>query len=472
MVFGCWVLVINSSGVIDMSPPPPLMHLSNPTVLLVISVFAVSFFRRHHTVAAGFDPLMKLPPHGRDADDDRDGDDLRLGSRKTLSVKDYGAVGNGISDDTRILGSILPHRSFFSAFWRSQSPRRWLYFQGLSNVALRGRGVGTINALGKKWWMKTCKRRRSKKPCLQPSTVVSAPFAGKIVVQAVAFHNCRHVKVRNVTLLDSPGSHLVFTNSYHVKVSGVKIRAPADSPHNGGIEIVGTRTVYIQNSRIATGDDCISVAAGSSKVRMRSIVCGSGHGISIGSLGKSNSWAKVNDVQVDGALLSNLNNGLWVKTWQHLKDERPYCHVRCCPFCLSNQGGQGFAEDISFQNVRMDSVANPILIDQYYCDNFQACGNKTHAVRVSKVSFMNIMGTSATERAMTFSCSDACPCRNILLRDIRLSLVSGGNATSYCWKASGFSYGLVDPPPCLVTQDDYPIMQKVPLSMDLLSSAK
>ena len=37
---------------------------------------------------------------------------------------------------------------------------------------------------------------------------------------------------------------------------------------------------------------------------------------SIGSLGKSDTWAAVHDVKVNGAILSNTNNGVRIKTWQ------------------------------------------------------------------------------------------------------------------------------------------------------------
>lgn len=38
--------------------------------------------------------------------------------------------------------------------------------------------------------------------------------------------------------------------------------------------------------------------------------------ISIGSLGKQNTWAQVRNVMVDGAVLSNTENGVRIKTWQ------------------------------------------------------------------------------------------------------------------------------------------------------------
>jgi len=37
------------------------------------------------------------------------------------------------------------------------------------------------------------------------------------------------------------------------------------------------------------------------------------------------------------------------------------------------QGGSGSASNIQFQNIQMDNVANPIIIDQNYCDQETPC---------------------------------------------------------------------------------------------------
>lgn len=70
--------------------------------------------------------------------------------------------------------------------------------------------------------------------------------------------------------------------------------------------------------------------------------------ISIGSLGEDNANDHVSGVFVNGAKISGTSNGVRIKTWQ---------------------GGSGSASNIVFQNVEMNDVTNPIIIDQNYCDH-------------------------------------------------------------------------------------------------------
>ena len=40
------------------------------------------------------------------------------------------------------------------------------------------------------------------------------------------------------------------------------------------------------------------------------------------------------------------------------------------------QGGNGYVRGVRFENVRMDNVDNPIIIDQFYCDSPKSCQNQ------------------------------------------------------------------------------------------------
>ncbi|KAJ1393819.1 Regulator of chromosome condensation, RCC1 [Sesbania bispinosa] len=148
---------------------------------------------------------------------------------------------------------------------------------------------------------------------------------------------------------------MAFTSCKRVVVSNLQVLAPAFSPNTDGIHISATKGIEVKDSLIRTGDDCISIVRNSLRIRIRDISCGPGHGISIGSLGKSKAWEKVQDVHVKGAYLYNTDNGVRIKTWQ---------------------GDGGFSSKIKFQNILMENVSNPIIIDQYYCDSRHPCKNQ------------------------------------------------------------------------------------------------
>ncbi|RLM87661.1 polygalacturonase [Panicum miliaceum] len=85
--------------------------------------------------------------------------------------------------------------------------------------------------------------------------------------------------------------------------------------------------------------------------------------------------------------------------------------------------GRGFARSIVFQDMVMDRVRNPIIIDQNYCDSATPCEKQNSAVEVSNVLFKNIRGTSASTEAIKLSCrSTTVPCHGIALENVKLTL--------------------------------------------------
>lgn len=392
-----------------------------------------------------FDSFLQLPQSGSTR--------TRPKSKRVLFVGDFGAKGDGITDDSKAFKNaweiacslpmrmriVIPVGSTYLVHpvdiagpcrskvtlmisgtivapkdpdaWIGLNPRKWIYFHGVNHLTLEG--GGRINGMGQEWWTRSCKTN-STNPCRHAPT-------------AVTFHRCKNLKVKDLMIVNSQQMHMAFTNCMRVVASNLRVMAPAVSPNTDGIHISASRGVEVKNSIIRTGDDCISIVSNSSRIQIINIACGPGHGISIGSLGKSNSWSHVHDVLVDAALLSNTDNGVRIKTWQ---------------------GGSGFASNIAFRNVLMDNVSNPIIIDQYYCDSWLPCLNQSSAVKVENISFVHVKGTSATEEAISFACSDDSPCEGLYLEDIQLQSSIGGITRSLCWEAQGSSSGSVDPPAC------------------------
>lgn len=82
------------------------------------------------------------------------------------------------------------------------------------------------------------------------------------------------------------------------------------------------------------------------------------------------------------------------------------------------------------------------------------------AVKVENISFTHIKGTSATEEAIRFACSDDSPCEGLYLEDVQLLPSTGEIARSFCWEAQGSSLGIVDPPACFSDSEEF-VKQKI-----------
>jgi hypothetical protein len=91
---------------------------------------------------------------------------------------------------------------------------------------------------------------------------------------------------------------------------------------------------------------------------------------------------------VDTCLLTNTTNGVRIKSWQVTESLKDNHHdknsqkvlVQLQPLVLF-QGGMGFAHDLRFESIVMKNVSNPIIIDQYYCDQPTPCANQVRLHR-------------------------------------------------------------------------------------------
>lgn len=85
--------------------------------------------------------------------------------------------------------------------------------------------------------------------------------------------------VQDIKLVDSKGFHMKITDSSNITVTNVNINAPGDSPNTDGVHISDSQDIFIINSVIGTGDDCVSIGDGNTHITVSNITCGPGHGI-------------------------------------------------------------------------------------------------------------------------------------------------------------------------------------------------
>lgn len=144
--------------------------------------------------------------------------------------------------------------------------------------------------------------------------------------------------------------------SENLDIESVTIRAPGNSPNTDGIHIADSTNVTITNAIIGTGDDCISIGPGNSNLNISNVLCGPGHGISVGSLGKNLGETDVVGLTVRNCTLNGTTNGLRIKTWQSSPTPLKAAHF-------------------TYEDIIMNNVYNPIIIDQEYCP-YASCSEK------------------------------------------------------------------------------------------------
>ncbi|CAH2072075.1 unnamed protein product, partial [Thlaspi arvense] len=375
-----------------------------------------------------------------------------------FDVRNFGAVGDGITDDTESFKAawdsacsndinntvsllLVPygftfmiHSTIFTGPCRSYqhfqvdgtivprdgpeswpsgfNKRQWLVFYRINGMALIG--VGVIDGRGQNWWDLPCKPHRK----ANKTTALTGPCESPA---ALRFFMSSNVTVKGVSIKNSPQVHLKFDGCHEVHVNSLRITSPPLSPNTDGIHIENSNSVEIYNSVISNGDDCVSIGSGSYNIDIRNLTCGpGGHGISIGSLGNQNSRACVSNVTVRDSVIKFSDNGVRIKTWQ---------------------GGSGSVSGVTFDNIQVETVRNPIMIDQYYCTNTN-CPNKTSAVFVYDIVYQSIKGTyDVRSPPMHLGCSNSVPCINLTLSDIELVPSKDEIAVDpFCWNA----YGITD----------------------------
>lgn len=384
-----------------------------------------------------------------------------------FNVKDYGAIGDGSSDDTPAFVAawkdacaaesatvLVPSgctymitSTIFSGpckpglvfqvdgvlspptgpdCWpKKDSPRQWLVFYKLDNMTLTG--TGTIEGNGQDWWNLPCKPHRGPNGSTLPGPCDSPTL--------IRFFMSSNLAMTGLRIQNSPMFHVKFDGCEGVLIDRVSISSPKLSPNTDGIHIENTKAVGIYNSKISNGDDCVSIGPGCVNVDIEGLTCGPSHGISIGSLGVHNSQACVSNITVRNVMIHDSDNGVRIKTWQ---------------------GGAGSVTGIAFENIQMENVRNCAIIDQYYCSN-KNCANQTSAVYVRDITFRNIKGTyDVRSPPIHFACSDSVACTNITMSEVELFPYEGELLDDpFCWNAYGVQETLTIPPiDCL--QDGMP----------------
>ncbi|XP_058746867.1 probable polygalacturonase At3g15720 [Vicia villosa] len=355
------------------------------------------------------------------------------------NVMDYGAVGDGKTDDTKAFASawsktcngggmstlVIPSgKSFLVTTVNFIGPCKakiLIQFEGqivappkdgwkggayfisierVNGLTIDGNNQGGIDGDGSTWW--GCQS------CNRPGVLY--------------FHACNDLSVNKLKISNSPKVHVSVNQCNHATFSGISIDSPATSPNTDGFDISFSTYVLIQDSNIKAGDDCIAINGGSSFINATGVYCGPGHGISVGSLGKKRPDDRVSNVYVRNCTFTGTQNGARIKTVL---------------------GGTGYAKNITYEEIILQNVRNPIYIDQGY----NARLDDDTSMLVSSVTYRGFTGTSSVVFAINLNCSSS-GCFDILL-DQNNIVTPGKTASAFCKNAHGTATNTIPNVNCL-----------------------
>ncbi len=273
---------------------------------------------------------------------------LSLRSRITIELA-AGATILGSTDRERypILTGIARDRTTgreipLAAFEGLERPSYQSLIQGsfVEDVSIVGPGTIDGNGQNGDWW-----RDFDSFPAARP--------------RVVFLNRCKNVTLHGVTVKNGPTWHIHPFFSRDVSVLDCFITAPKVSPNTDGCNPESCDTVNIIGCKFSVGDDCIAIKSGklemavkykapADKYTVRNCLMEFGHGaVTLGS----EASAGVTNLSVTQCYFHATDRGLRIKSRR-------------------GRGKDSVINNVLFDNIRMDRVLTPIVINLWYncCD--------------------------------------------------------------------------------------------------------
>ena len=210
----------------------------------------------------------------------------------------------------------------------------------VEDVKIIGRGIIDGNAQNSDWWLDV----KNKKRAWRPRTVFLA--------------YCKDIIIQGIRVKNSPSWTIHPYFSENIKCLDMSIENPYDSHNTDGIDPESCRNVEIIGVKISVGDDCIAIKSGklfmgkkfkrpSENITIRNCIMEKGHGSVV--IGSEISGG-VKNINVSQCLFKETDRGMRIKTRR-------------------GRGRDSVLDQIHFNHIEMEGVHTPFVINMYYyCD--------------------------------------------------------------------------------------------------------
>jgi polygalacturonase len=201
----------------------------------------------------------------------------------------------------------------------------------MGDGVIDGRGYAKLQGKDYSWW-EMARKAEPKNERYFTTRMIVASHADGLVLYRITLHNSTnfHVSVNQTNGFTAWGVHLLTPTTKGM-----------DARNTDGIDPGSSTNVTVAHSWIDNGDDNIAIKTGTTHMSVLDNHFYSGHGMSIGS----ETYSGDSYLLVDGLTEDHTTSGIRIK---------------------SNVTRGGPVHDLTYQNICMRGVKNPIAISPYY----------------------------------------------------------------------------------------------------------
>lgn len=215
-----------------------------------------------------------------------------------------------------------------------------IFAEYAEDITIVGRGKIDGNGEAGGWWQDELRRGPIKRP------------------RMVFFNRCDGVRLHGIHVCNSPCWNLHPYFSSNVDLIDLVVTAPKDSPNTDAIDPEACDRVDIIGCKLSVGDDCVAIKSGkinlaaifkkpANRHTVRNCIMQFGHGaLTLGS----EIGGGVTNLTVNRCVFEKTDRGLRIKTRR-------------------GRGKYSVIDGVLFENIKMNGVLTPIVINAFYfCD--------------------------------------------------------------------------------------------------------
>jgi polygalacturonase len=411
---------------------------------------------------------------------------MLLPPQKSLSIRDFGAVADGIADNTQVFKNaieqcyknngdkiIVPAGTYLTGPIHLKSninlhldegtvillgdnldewppiKSRWegvecygyspcIYGENLKNVSITG--AGTIDGRGRAWWNEF--KRRKTNGQTQPISARDKEFAvlnkntnlsdcggggiGSFFFRPplIQFNNCSNVLLDGFTTSNSPfwNTHLVYCSNVIVK--NTTFQNPSDGINGDGLDIDSCSGVQVFDCTFDVNDDCLCFKSGIGKDGMRVNKPCQNIVVKNCKMLRGHGSAVIGSETAGSIRNILICDCIFNSTDRGLRIK-------------SRRGRAGTVENITLNNITMNGVGCPVVMHLYY-----ECGARPEEIAllsdrnprpvtdttpcIRNIKITNVTADKAQSAAAFLLGLPEKPIENILFENVKITLVKDG----------------------------------------------